>query len=153
MAERDFFRDDARRRVTEAIREVESKTSAELVVSVRHRSAQYRHADYLLGFACALGALAVLLWAPWSFALWSFPVDLTVAFVLGAIASSQIGPWRRRMTPGMTRAAAVHGAACAAFVKLGVSRTHGRNGILVFVSTSEKEAEVLADVGVDMDAA
>jgi putative membrane protein len=45
-----------------------------------------------------------------------------------------------------------HNAACAAFVRLGVSRTSGRNGILVFVSTFEKMVEIVCDVGVDATA-
>jgi putative membrane protein len=39
-------------------------------------------------------------------------------------------------------------AARAAFVELGVSKTRGRSGILVFISMLERTAEVVGDIGI-----
>jgi putative membrane protein len=43
----------------------------------------------------------------------------------------------------------VQTAARGAFYDLGIARTSGRNGILVFVSVFERECVVLPDIGVD----
>jgi len=43
-------------------------------------------------------------------------------------------------------------SARAAFYDLGISRTSGRNGILVFVSTFERSCVVLPDIGIDVAA-
>jgi putative membrane protein len=44
----------------------------------------------------------------------------------------------------------VRSAARAAFVDLGISRTSGRWGVLVYVSILERAAEVVPDLGVDL---
>ena len=49
----------------------------------------------------------------------------------------------------LTLARCVRDAAHAAFFDLGISRTSGRNGILVFVSTFEQRALVVTDFGID----
>jgi putative membrane protein len=43
-------------------------------------------------------------------------------------------------------------AARVTFYDLGISRTSGRNGLLVFVSTFEQRALVLVDIGIDVAA-
>jgi putative membrane protein len=45
---------------------------------------------------------------------------------------------------------AVADAARVAFFDLGISKTRGRNGLLVFVSTFERRCVVLPDVGIDV---
>ena len=152
MAERDFFLDQSRSRITEIIREVEAQTSAELVVTVRHVSGRYRDVDYLVGFAMALVTLGALLFLPVPFAVESMPVDVVVGFALGSFVSTHAPPLRRLLVTERRLHDEVARAARAAFVDRGISRTRGRNGILVFVSTFERTVEVLADIGIDTKA-
>ena len=149
MSERDFYRDDAKHRVTAVIKEVEKLTSAELLVSVRHQSANLRQTDYLFGFAFSVVMLLLLLYLPLDFALWSFPIDVVLTFALGTLACAQVGPLRRMLSSSRLRTDAVHDAACAAFLRLGASRTTRRTGVLVFVSTHDRLAEIVSDVGID----
>ncbi len=146
----EFFSDEAKRQVTAAVREVEAQSTAELVVTVRHAAGRYRHVDYLVGALCAFAALLVLLFHPHSFAITTMPIDVAVAFVLGAACSSYSPTVRRVMSSPAQRKQDVTRAARAAFVELGVSRTHDRTGVLVYVAALERAVEVVCDIGVDV---
>jgi putative membrane protein len=149
MGERAFFEATAKEQAKATIQAIEAQTSAEVVVSLRHVSGSYRAADWLAGAALALVSLVALLYVPWTFALHFILVDVVLAFAIGALASATIAPLRRALTSKKVRDANVHAAARAAFVDLGVSRTSGRWGVLVYVAMFEREVEVVADVAID----
>ena len=149
MAHHRFTDPTARADVAAAIREVESVTSAEIVVAVRPRSGHYRHTDYLVGFAFAFFALIVFLFDTHEFAIDWMPADTLVAFVIGAILSANVPPLRRLLTSRKLMVSNVRTRARAAFVDLGVSRTSGRTGILVYASMFERRVEMVADIGID----
>jgi putative membrane protein len=149
MAEGSFYVAEARARATDIVKEVESQTAAELVITVRRSSGHYRHADYLAGFALSFATLLGLLFLPVAFALWSFPVDVFVSFALGAAVASQSHTLQRLLSSTKLQRDNVARAARAAFVDLGVTKTTGRTGVLVYASMLERRAEVVADVGVD----
>lgn len=144
-----FFQPSARAEVEAAVRAVEQQTAAEIVVTVHPTSGTYRHADYLAGFVCALAALCVFLFHPEPFEYTFFPLELTAAFVLGAVVTAFFAPLRRLLVSRKLREKNVRTSANAAFVELGVFRTKGRTGILVYVATFEKRVVVVPDVGVD----
>jgi putative membrane protein len=152
VSEKAFFQRESKARITGVIREVEAQTSAELVVAVKHVSGSYRDADYLGGFALALATLSALLFLPVPFSVASMPVDVALAFALGAVFTAHAPPLRRLLLSGRRREAQVRAAAREAFVDRGISRTSGRNGILVLVSTFERSAMVVTDVGIDTKA-
>lgn len=149
MSERDFFQKAAKQRATVAIKTIESQTCAEIVVTLRHASATYRQASYLFGFLLSLVTLVAMLFLPYPFRLWAFPIDVTLAFVVGAFAASSSDLIRRGLTPARECHAHVRRAAREAFVDHGVSRTSGRWGVLVYVSMLERDVELVADVGID----
>ena len=148
MAERDLFDDGAKDRATAAIKKVEAQTSAEIVISVRRSSGSYRAADVTLGAVFAFVSLAILIYSPKSFRAAAMPVDVAIAFGLGMLISWQVAPLRRLLVGlGRVREGVDH-AAKAAFVDLGISKTHRRQGVLVFASLFEGRARLVADVGV-----
>jgi putative membrane protein len=149
MSERSFYEERAKREARAAVVEIEAQTSAEIVVCLRHVSGVYRDADYLFGFLVSLGALVTMLFVDHPFVLGSFPVGAVAGFVFGTIASAHIDPIRRILVFPARRLAAVRTAARAVFVELGVSRTHGRSGVLLYVSVFERRVEVVPDVGID----
>lgn len=149
MSERSFFTEDARARVRAAIAEVESRTSAEVVVAVRRSSADYRAADLLFGSVVAFASLLVLLFADTEFPIEWMPLDVALAYGLGVVVSANLWGIKRVLVRPSKLREAVRIAARAAFVDLGITKTSGRNGILVFVSMLERRVEVVADVGVD----
>lgn len=144
-----FFAVESRRLVAEAIARVESQTSAEVVVAVRRQSGDYRAADWIAGVALAFVSLLLILFLPQPFAVHLIPLDVAVAFAVGALVATRSPRIERWLTPTSARRRRVHEGSRAAFVDLGVSRTRARNGILIYVSLLERAVEVVADVGVD----
>lgn len=149
VSEAAFFADAARKRVTEAVVEVESRTAAELVVVVRRASDDWREVDLAVGALLAFGVLLLLLFHPRPIAIEIMPLDVALAFVGGIVLCAGIAPLKRRLLSRKRVATRVHAAACAAFVDQGISRTRGRTGVLVYVSIFERRIELVADVGVD----
>lgn len=144
-----FFTDEAKKRVTAAIQDVESKTSAEVVVVVQRVSGRYRYADLSAGAVAGFAMLLVVLFHPKEVPLVAIPIDVLLAFVAGAVLTAYLDPLRRLLAGTRRMEEEVGKAARAAFVERGISRTRGRSGILVFVSTFERRIEVVRDVGVD----
>ena len=139
----------AKAEVAQAIRDIERATSAEVVVAVRASSGHYRHSDYLVGFALAFAALLVFLFDSHEFSIDWMPLDTVIAFALGSYLSTSAPPLRRVLTSRRLMRANVRTAARATFFDLGIGKTSGRTGILVYVSMFEKGVEVVADVGID----
>jgi putative membrane protein len=144
-----FFEEATREKTAAEVKSLEARTAAEVVVAVRRASGQYRHTDYLVGFVLSLATLVAMLYVPIDFPLELFPVDVALSFAVGAFVSAALPGVRRRLTSAKLLEENVRTAARAAFVELGVSRTSGRTGILVFVSALERRVEVVVDVGVD----
>jgi putative membrane protein len=149
MGSHSFTDKAARAEVADAIRAIESATSAEVVVAVRARSGLYRHTDYLFGFFFAFAALLFFLFDSHEFDIDWMPVDTIVAFGLGMLVSFACPPLRRALTSRKLMRSNVAVLARSTFIELKVDRTSGRTGMLVFVSTFERRVEVVPDAGVD----
>jgi len=146
-----FFEERTKKKVRAAVAEIEARSSAEIVVSVERISGFYRHADYLGGLATALLALATFLYSPEPFT-WTFlPLELALAFGLGTFFVASVDGLRRRLVGKALLERNVRRAAKEAFFDLGMSKTRGRSGVLVFLSAFERRVQVIADVGVSTD--
>lgn len=149
VGERAFNEPAARAKTKAAIQSIESKTSAEVVVAVRHASGRYLDANLLFGCAVGFVALTAMLFVDRPFPLAAFPVYTAAAVAIGAFVASR-QPWiQRAFSRSGRRRADAHARALAAFVELGVSKTTRRSGILVYVSMVERRVEVVADVAID----
>src|SRR5215216_1789822 len=133
-----FYDKAAEARVAEAVREIETETSAEVVVAVRPSSGNYRHADFLFGFLIAFVGLLLFLFHPRPIALEGFAIEFPLLFVVGTLVSAAIPPLRRLFVRRRTRDENVRTHARACFVDLGISRTRDRTGLLVYVSVFER---------------
>lgn len=149
MSQAAFFGDDARERAAAAVKAVEAQTSAEVVVAVRRVSGDYRATDYHLGFIATALVVGYMLVAPQIFTVGEIALDGVIAFAIGALLSANVAAVRRRLVKKKKLAENVDGAARATFYDLGISRTSGRNGLLVFVSAFERRCVVVPDIGVD----
>ena len=149
MGEAYFFRDDAKRRATQAVKAVEAQTSAELVIVVRHRSGNYGVVAYHFGFVAMVAVTLIFLVTPQVFSIGAIAMDGLAAFALGALFCASVAALTRALTRQRTLRLNVENAARVAFFDLGISRTTGRSGILVFVSTFERTLAVLPDVGIN----
>lgn len=145
---RDKFDKSAGDEIAAAIREIEKQTNAEMVVVVRGRSGNYRHADYLFGAIVALVGLVFVLFSPIVFRTYWIPFDVAVLFIAGSWISSR-GNWiRRTFTTRKFRANAARIGASAMFYEAGIANTSAENGMLVYLSLLEGRLEVIADRGV-----
>lgn len=144
-----FLRPEARQRAATAIAAIEARSCAEVVVTLRRQSGDYRAADRLAGSLSAFACLLVLLFHPHPFAVATMPVDVLLAYGLGVLLSARSAAVRRALTRPATREALVRTAARAAFVDQSVSRTRQRSGLLVYVSLLERAVEVVPDAGLD----
>lgn len=150
MSAKEYFTDEAKGAATQAIKDIESHTSVEVVVAVRRRAEDYRHADYMWGVIVMMVALLLILFLPWTFALEVIPLEVAASFVVGMLASTTIAPIRRLLISKKRRKEAVERAARAAFYDLGISKTQGRSGLLVFVSVFEGMVELVPDAGLNL---
>jgi putative membrane protein len=147
-----FLEDRAKRRAVEAVRAFETHTSAELVVTVKKQVRPYREVDLAFGAGFAFAALLFLLFYPLDFDTKMMPLDTVLAFAFGFLFARAVPSVRRLAIPLAKRRSAVEEAAKASFVDLGVSKTTGRTGVLVFVSLFEGVVAIVADVGVTAEA-
>ena len=149
MRRRSWLDDAAKRRFAETIAAIEAKTSAEVVVTVRERSASYRHVDLAMGSLFALVVLVTYVYAPLVFDDALAVPSVVLAFVGGALLGSALDRPKRLLVGADARKALVLTAARAAFVEQGISVTRDRTGILVYVSLLENAVAVVPDIGVD----
>jgi putative membrane protein len=148
-----FLTPESKTALSEAVRAIESCSSAELVIAVRHRTGSYLHADLLFGILAGVAALAFLLFSPTVFApLWILIDPIVVGGLAGLLAAWSSG-LRRSFTPPAMRRQRVETAARSTFVERRVHGTTGRTGILLYVSVLEREAALVVDVGVEALAA
>jgi putative membrane protein len=150
MARRELTATLARQRLALAVKDMESRTGAEIVVAVRRHSGDYAAADLRCGSAAAFATLVALWLLPHPFADAAFVADTTLFFLVGLVASRRSALLRRLFTSARSRSQGVRAAALAAFMDQGVGSLAGRNGVLVYASQLERAVVVLPDVGLDV---
>ena len=141
------------RRVSEAIRIAESRTSGEIYCVLAHRSDSYF-------FPAAVSLLVSILLISVGAALVLDEMWLTVS--LAWFASAQVlsagcgllvlwlfAPLRIFLVPHSLRQSRAHDNAWKQFLSRNVHRTARRTGVLIFLSLEERYAEVVADSGIN----
>lgn len=133
-------------RVADAITRAEAGTRAEIVVVLAQSSSTY--ADYWFGVAglLALATPMPLIWFTHLSAQRIYLAELAV--FIAVLALFAYLPLRVALAPKSERRNRAARAANDQFVIRSVSRTRGRNGVLLYVSAAERCALVLPDVAV-----
>lgn len=152
VAEADFFSDAAKQSTENSVRSVEACTAAEVVVTVRRKSGDYRAAGYHFGLFTGGVVVLYLLITPEVFSVGAIALDGALAFVVGLLLAFNVAPLLRFLARPVALEKSAQEAARVAFFDLGISRTSERNGMLVFVSTFERRCVVLTDIGIDVAA-
>jgi putative membrane protein len=149
--------------VTDAVAKAEATTDGEIVTIAAQRSDAYH--DVALHYAVlamlAVPAVIALLPEAWiacaerlllgwnaEFTRPALMLALFAALALAFLAVRLILAWtqlRMALTPGRTKTRRVHRRAIALFRATCESRTHGRTGILLYLSLAEHRAEIVAD--------
>ena len=138
----------AARDIEAAFAAAQARTGAPLACVVADCSA-----DYALG--PSLGAAALALATPWPLIVFTnlsaihvFAIQLAV-FAL-ALAVLAFGPVRAALASRARRRSACHRAAMVQFALRGLDRAAARNGVLLYVSLTERYARVVADAGLEI---
>ncbi|MGI8944018.1 MAG: TPM domain-containing protein [Qipengyuania sp.] len=149
--------------VSDAVAEVELATSGEIVTVLAERSDGYT--DVVLVWAAAISFTAMSLFALWPQPFldlwdglvggwtheWTTAEVATMTILLGLFAfltTWLLLSWDRlrfALTPGPVRTARVHERAIKHFKVGAERRTHGRTGVLLYLSMREHRAEIVAD--------
>jgi putative membrane protein len=135
-----------RGRVAEAITAAEARTSGEIVAIVASSSASYAYVPFLWA---SLAALAT----PFPFIFWTWwPIQHIYALqVLVFLALSLIlayPSFRLALVPKSVKRGYAHQRALEQFVAQDLYTDAQGTGVLIFVSTAERFAEILADAGI-----
>ncbi|MBZ9893204.1 MULTISPECIES: TPM domain-containing protein [unclassified Mesorhizobium] len=140
-------------RIAGAIRAAESRTDGEIYCVVAHASGNY---FFPAAFVAALATLLVSLAVAYGLEAWWLTIRLPhfVIAQLLALACFLLLLWafpglRIHMVPRRLRYQTAHDNALKQFLARNVHRTTARTGVLVFVSVTERYAEVVADSGID----
>ena len=148
MASPLLSRDEAKERLGNVVQAVESRSCAEVVISVRPWAQSWAGVDFGLAAAVAYTTLLYMLFAPQVFGLLWIALITPTAFGAGVMAARSVPGLRAALAGGPRLEEAVKRAAEARFVELGVTATRERSGILVYVGLTERRCKVVADVGV-----
>jgi putative membrane protein len=151
------------RQVSDAVKAAEGSTAGEIVTVVAGRSDGY--SDIALAWAAivAFTAIAFLALFPdfylglvdrvtgdWN-AEWTPRGILSLALAVGILKFGVMWllqlwkPLKFLLIPGPVKSARVRGRAVSVFKAAAERRTHGRTGILIYLSMDEHRAEIVAD--------
>lgn len=163
MPDTPWIDSEGRRRVSQAVAAAEQGTAGEIVTILAARSDEYTDVALAWAALAAFAALTVAAICPapildaigrllggWN-RDWEANALFAAAAVLGMAAFALAWlvqlwrPLRFALVPGPIRGARVHDRAITAFKVGAESRTHGRTGILVYLSMGEHRAEIVAD--------
>jgi putative membrane protein len=171
-----LFSDAERTRIAEAIGVAEAQTSGEIYCVVARKSGDYAWTTVIYGIVIALLAPVIALVAGvnpltlaegvsrlsnggWSVGLGASAADeaalgmliviLMQALILIVVAAIGLNEsFREALTPAPIKRQNVHRVALEQFLAHGLHLTQQRTGVLIFVSLSEHQAEVIADQGI-----
>lgn len=144
-----FMTDAAEVAFREAIQAIEKASSAEVVIAVRPRSRRLLGPNLAAGAAAMAAVLAFMLFSEdTEFELWSIAVVPLLAALAGGLVVEAVAPLERALVPARVSGAIVRDAARAAFYELGVHRTKGRTGVLVFVAVRERRVVLVGDLAI-----
>jgi putative membrane protein len=134
-------------RIAEAIRTAEARTAGEIFCAIARHSSDYRLVPIAWAAAIALLApLPLVYLTSWPAAviyLWQL-----VAFIVVALALSH-PKVRFHIVPRRAKHDRAHSEAMRQFFAQGLDKTEHRTGVLIFASTAERYAEIVADAGIN----
>ena len=134
-------------RIADAIRAAEADTAGEIFCVIARYSSDHRLVPIAWAAAIALLApLPLLYLTKWPAAviyLWQL-----VAFMVTALALSH-PKVRFHVVPRRAKHDRAHTEALRQFLAQGLHKTEHRTGVLIFASTAERYAEIVADAGIN----
>lgn len=134
-------------RISAAIRDAESHTAGEIFCVIARHSSDYRLVPVAWAAWIALFAPLPLIYLT----NWSAPVVYLLqllAFLIVALALAH-PKLRFQIVPRRAKHDRAHAEAMRQFFSQGLDKTEHRTGVLIFASTAEHYAEIVADAGIN----
>jgi putative membrane protein len=138
--------DSDRKRIADAIRAAESRTSGEIFCVLAQRASAYPFVPF--AWAAALGLLV-----PWPLiylTTWQPSVIYTLQVIAVAVMTGVL--WRPglryRLVSGRTRRERAHALAMQQFWEQQLHKTEGRTAVLIFAALAERYVEISPDAGI-----
>lgn len=146
-----FFEPEYQNRLDEAIQELESKSSVELVVVIYPEANRYRDVELWGGICLAFLVLVIKFMVPAMIHIYAILLGTLLAFSLGIGLVTWVKPLKHWLvnTKRMRRQSEI--MARAVFQKANIHRTSQHTGVLLFIAGFEQEAVLLWDIGVDVE--
>jgi putative membrane protein len=141
------FDSGAAKAIADAVRDVESRSAAEVVVEIRTRSGSYAIADARFAALLAIISLVVLVFMPFTVLPSVVILDPIAVYLAGIAVARRSASLRRLCSTRAERLEAVRVHAAAKFHERGVANTSAETGLLLYASLLERRIEVLADRG------
>lgn len=134
-------------RISAAIQKAESQTAGEIFCVIARHSSEYRLIPIAWAAWLALFAPAPMIYLTnWS-AQVIYLLQLTVFFI-AALALSH-PKLRIHIVPRQAKRDRARAEAMRQFLAQGLDKTEHRTGVLIFASTAERYAEIVADAGIN----
>ena len=144
-----FFSDAEKARIEAAVREVENRTSGEIVPMVVDESYDYPRAE-ILGAGCFAMAFAVTMsWAFGHSSVWGFLPIFLLAYLPFKVIIRRLPALKKWLISPEEITAEVEERALVAFIENGLHQTRDGTGILILLSLFEQRVYVLADHGIN----
>lgn len=149
MKTKKIFTEEREKKVLEAIRRAERKTSGEIVPLVVDQSDPYPHLDFIGGLIGQFAGILVMLWVlPACDYLKIFSIQV-LGFAVGFLVFRYTFFLKRIFLSPKVAEEEVFERALRAFHELELDRTRDRTGVLILVSILEHRVQVLADSGIN----
>lgn len=143
-----LFTEEQKKKIVQAAREAEARTTGEIVVIVANTSGTY----YDLKAASAMGLSAVMSLlvcvSVFHVSLWNLLILTAVFFPLAFLYFSRAQAVTLDLAPTRRIEGAVRNAALREFYEHGIYKTKGHTGVLFYISLLERRVFVLADKGI-----
>lgn len=138
--------DSDRQRIESSVRQLEQRSSLEVVVAIVGRSADYWQWRVGLAASWALAsACAVLRFLPSAHPLWAVLAEVPVALLV--YLAFGLTPMHRLLIPKAYSERAVRARAFQLFAERGLHHTRDHTGLLLLVSELEHQVVILGDSG------
>jgi putative membrane protein len=134
--------------LSNAIRNTEENTSAEIVAIVKAQSDQYFESILMVSIVVMFIVFTFLMFSPAVLGDYMFYTLSLAGFIIPAILLQTVNSLNRLFIPEKVMLRAVEIKARAIFQKAGISLTRKRIGLLIYCSIFEKRVYVLVDEGI-----
>jgi putative membrane protein len=143
-----FLTEQEKQKISDAIRDAESRTSGEIVTVIAQAADDYFYIPTLWAGLLALLTPSILLMIPVEMEYLLIYAIQVLVFVFATMLF-RWAPLKMALVPKAVKYRRASRLAHEQFIEQGLHQTKNRNGLLIFVAVSERYVEIMADQGIN----